>query len=466
MCRAFSTCRALLATLAWLAALSLPSPSRGALADGDWPRPQLGELGGASFTPLGAERAGNADGSIPPWTGGLTAPPASYRPGRHESDPWPEDRPLYTVTADNAGDYVELLSAGQRALLAAYPDSWRMPVYQSRRSAAYPDWVYQGVLDNARRFADADLEATYELARISSPFPIPRNGEQVMWNHNLRWRGLRVQSAVARAAVTPGGHYSLILGESDIGFPYGAPRETAFSAKHPNLLLALKSKFTAPSLLANDAFLTLEPIDHRVIPRASWAYLEALRRVVRRPRLAYNQPALNSDALRTVDDFELFNGATDRFEWTLLGKREMLIPYNAYRLHSGQLGPDDIVRPGHINPEHARYERHRVWVVEAKLKPDARHVYSRRVFYLDEDSWQVAVSENYDLDGELWRVAEAHILNFYTVPVPLATLYVYHDLKQRRYLLDGLDNQRAPLRFLDEADSREFSPNSLLYYVR
>jgi Protein of unknown function (DUF1329) len=432
----------------------------------DWPQPGVEALGGPDFTPLGAERGGNADGSIPPWTGGLQSPPASYVPGRHETDPWPGDEVLYTVTSDNAEQYADLLSPGQRALLAAYPDTWRLPVYQTRRSAAYPDWVYQGVIDNGRRFAKADLQATYELARIGSPFPVPRNGEQVMWNHNLRWRALRVQSDLARAAVTPAGHYTLVLGVSDIAFPYGTQDVTPFSTEHPNLLLAVKARFIAPSLLANDAFLALEPIDHRVSPRASWAYLDALRRVVRQPRLAYHQPATNTDSLRTVDDFELFNGATDRFEWTLLGKREMLIPYNAYRLHSDALKPDDIVRPGHINPEYARYERHRVWVVEGRLKPDARHVYSRRVFYLDEDSWQVAVSESYDLEGKLWRVAEAHILNFYTVPVPLATLYVYHDLKERRYLLDGLDNQRAPLRFLDHADPREFSPNSLLYYVR
>ena len=130
------------------------------------------------------------------------------------------------------------------------------------------------------------------------------------------------------------------------------------------------------------------------------------------------------------------------------------------------VGYDDILMVGHINPAHARYELHRVWVVEGRLKQDARHVYSRRVFYLDEDSWQIGVSENYDLKGNLWRVAEAHALNYYNVPVQLATLYVYHDLKQRRYIVDGIDNERPPYRFLTTADPRDFSPNSLLYYVR
>jgi hypothetical protein len=149
-----------------------------------------------------------------------------------------------------------------------------------------------------------------------------------------------------------------------------------------------------------------------------------------------------------------------------LGKREMLIAYNAYRLHSGEARVADIVRPGHINPEFARYELHRVWVVEGTLKPGKRHVYSKRVFYVDEDSWSIAASDSYDAQGKLWRTADAHAVNFYTVPVHLATLYVYHDLRSRRYLIDGLDNARKPWTFLEDGDPREFSPNSLLYYVR
>jgi hypothetical protein len=167
-----------------------------------------------------------------------------------------------------------------------------------------------------------------------------------------------------------------------------------------------------------------------------------------------------------VDDYELFNGATDRYDWTILGKREMLIPYNAYRIHSDQLDYDDILQIGHINPQHTRYELHRVWVVEGRLKDDAKHIYSRRVFYLDEDSWQIGVSESYDLEGKLWRVAESHALNYYNVPVHLSTLQVFHDLKERRYVAEGIDNQLKPYEFLTTADPREFSPNSLLYYAR
>ena len=425
------------------------------------------QLGGPVFTSLGAERQGNEAGTIPPWTGGIIQPPASYQPGKHETDPFPDDQIRYTVNARNVEQYAHLLSPGQRALLEAYPDTWRMNVYPTRRSASYPEWVYDAVAANATRAELAsEGRGGARNSKISSPFPIPKSGVEVVWNHNLRWRGLRLQRAVVRAAVTRAGRYNIVLGEADFGFPYGSPRETPFTRQYSNLMLAVKSKTVAPSLVNNNASLVIEPIDQSIEPRKSWLYSEPLRRVVRRPYFGYGLPAPDADALRTVDEFELFNGATDLFEWTLLGKKEHLIPYNAYRLHGETLDYPDILRTGHINPDHARYELHRVWVVEGRLKEGARHVYSRRVFYVDEDSWQIGVSDSYDLKGELWRTADAHALNYYTEPVQLGTLYVFHDLQNQRYLVDGLDNQRAPYKFLTTADPREFSPNSLAYYVR
>ncbi len=433
----------------------------------DIPQATPAELGGEQFTLMGAERPGNIQGTIPAWTGGLTTPPAGYRPGEHEVDPFADDKMLYAVSASNADEYRQVLSPGQQALLVAYPDTWHFNVYPSRRSAAYPSWVNEAVAANASRaFFATEGKGGARGSQIGSPFPIPSNGEQVVWNHNLRWRGIRVQRALARAAVTRSGRYTLVLGEVDIGFPYGARVETPFTKKYPNLMVAVKQKVVAPALLANEANLIIEPIDHSIEPRKAWTYNEALRRVVRTPLFQYGLPAPNSDSLRTVDEFELFSGPTDYFAWRLLGKREMLIAYNAYRLHSGEVRVADIIRPGHINPDLARYELHRVWVVEGTLKTGKRHVYGKRVFYVDEDSWSIAASDSYDTEGELWRTADAHAVNFYTIPVHLATLYVFHDLRTRRYLLDGLDNARKPWVFLNDADPREFSPNSLLYYVR
>lgn len=425
------------------------------------------EFPGPNLTPVGAERAGNAAGTIPPWTGGITAPPDSYIKGYHETNPFPADKPLFQINAANAQQYAQQLSPGQLALLAKYPDSWFMNVYETRRSASFPDFVYAAIGENA---SSAKVlmpdRGGVEGARVSSPFPQPKSGVEVVWNHNLRFRGLRVNRMEGGAALTRSGRYTLVVSRQDWGFPYGLPYPVPFTERYPNVLLAVKSKVLAPSLLSGDGTLVFETINQTGDPRKVWLYPRSLRRVLRSPLFAYEIPAGNTDGLRTVDDFGLYNGAPDRYEWTLLGKKEMYIPYNAYGLHGPRVGPDDIVRAGHINPEHARYELHRVWVVEGRLKSDARHIYSRRVFFVDEDSWQIAVADSYNMDDELWRVNEAHAINYYTVPVLWSTLEVYHDLLAERVLINGLDNLYSPYDFRAESDAREFSPNALIYYLR
>jgi hypothetical protein len=423
--------------------------------------------GQGGLTPIGAEQAGNDAGTIPPWMGGLTAPPASYQEGKHEASPFPNDKPLFQINAANAAQYAENLSPGQRALLERYPDSWHMNVYQSRRTASFPDFVYDAIASNAEtaRVLMEDRGGV-EDARVSSPFPRPQSGVEAIWNHNLRFRGLRVNRVEGYAPVTRSGRYTLILSRQDWAFPYAVQHPTPFTQRYPNVLLAVKSKVIAPSLLSGDGTLIFETINQTGDPRKAWRYPRALRRVLRSPFFGYELPSGNSDGLRTVDDFGLYNGSPDRYEWTLVGKQELYIPYNAYGLHGPQVGYEDIVRTGHISPEHARYELHRVWVVEGRLKEGERHIYGRRVFYLDEDSWQISVADSYNTDGELWRVNEAHAINYYTVPVLWTTLEVFHDLLAGRVLVEGLDNLHRPYEFRSTSDPREFSPNALIYYLR
>ena len=425
------------------------------------------KLDGPELTPLGAERAGNADGTIPPWNGGITEPPAGYVSGSQHLDPYADDPVLFYITAENMEAYADRLSAGQQALLRNYPQTWRMPVYPTRRSASYPDWVYAAVKTNATTATViTEGKGGVANANVSSPFPIPGSGVEVIWNHNLRWRGIRVKRSFGQAAVTRKGRYTVTLALQDIAYPYAAHPGDALRKEFPNMLMALKSKFIQPGLIAGEGTLILEPIDRTVDPRKSWSYNRASRRILRAPYIANDYPAFNTENLRTVDEFDMYNGSPAHYEWKLLGKQELYIPYNAYRIHSEDLEYDDIIKPKHINPDLARYELHRVWVVEGTLKPDMKHVYSRRVFYVDEDSWQIAVADNYDHDGALWRTSEAHALNYYEVPVLWSTLEVYHDLQKQRYLVGGLDNQRNPYRFSDAADPREFTPNALNYYIR
>jgi len=416
---------------------------------------------------VGAERAGNAAGTIPPWKGGLTEPPAGYVPGEQHVDPYPDDAVLTTITAANMEAYADNLSPGQQALLRVYPDSWYMQIYPARRSASYPEWVYRAVQDNAQTAtALRSGKGGVAGANVSSPFPVPASGVEVVWNHNLRWRGIRIHRSFGQAAVTRRGHYTVTFALQDFAFPYAAPPGDELREKFPNLLLAHKGKVIQPGLISGDGSLVLEPIDQTDAPRKSWTYSRNLRRILRAPYAANAYPAGNTDNLRTVDEFDMFNGSPEQYDWQLKGKQELFIPYNAYRIHAQELDYDDIVGKQHINPGLARYELHRVWVVEGTLKPGMKHIYGRRVFYIDEDSWQIAVADNYDLEGKLWRTSEAHALNYYEVPVQWSTLEVYYDLDKQRYLVSGLDNSRKPYQFSDTADPREFSPNALIYYIR
>jgi hypothetical protein len=428
---------------------------------------QAAALGGPGLTPLGAERAGNAEGTIPAWNGGITVPPAGYDPDTQHTDPFADDPLLFRISADNMDQFADKLSEGQQALLRAYPETWQLRVYPTRRSASYPDWVYAAVKANAST-AKVVREGKGGVtgANVSSPFPIPHSGVEVIWNHNLRWRGIRVSRSFGQAAVTRKGRYTVTLALQDWALPYGAPPGTELRDKFPNLLVALKSKTVQPGLLAGNGSLVLEPIDQTADPRKTWQYNRGLRRILRLPNVAHDFPAFDTDNLRTVDEFDMFNGSPEYYAWRLLGKRELYIPYNAYPIHSSDARYRDIIQARHINPELARYELHRVWVVEGTLKPGMKHIYSRRVFYLDEDSWQIAVADNYDKDGKLWRTSEAHALNYYQVPVQWSTLEVYYDLEANRYLVSGLDNQRTPYRFSDQADPREFSPTALSFYIR
>jgi hypothetical protein len=177
--------------------------------------------------------------------------------------------------------------------------------------------------------------------------------------------------------------------------------------------------------------------------------------------VGYDNPGTASDGMRTNDQFDMFSGATDRYDWTLVGKREIYVPYNSYILHSDSLTYKDILTPLHINPEFCRYELHRTWVVKATVKEGARHIYKSRTFYFDEDSWQILIMDLYDNRDQLWRVSEGHVINYYEVPTLFTTLEVHTDLQAGRYLAIGLDNESTMYQFNAKLTMDAFTPAAL-----
>jgi hypothetical protein len=418
---------------------------------------QIARLGN-DLTPLGGEMAGNKDGTIPPYEGGITSPPENYKKGMHHPDPFADDKILFTINKENMDQYTDKLTPGHKAMLDLY-DSFKMHVYQSRRTAAFPERIYEATKKVA---ATAELvENGYGVKNtvIGVPFPIPENGLHVIWNHILRYRGDTVSRQIAQAAPTRNGKYTLVLfdDEFDMLYAHDGMTEEALD----NKILMFKQKVTAPARLAGGILLVHETMNQVKEPRSAWLYNPGQRRVRRAPNVAYDNPGTAADGVRTSDQFDMFNGATDRYDWKLVGKKEIYVPYNSYKLHSDKLKYKDILTPLHINPEFCRYELHRVWVVDATLKKGSRHLYKRRTFYVDEDSWQVLLVDIYDNRDQLWRVSEGHVINYYEVPNLWTTLEVHIDLQSGRYLALGLDNESTMNDFSIKRTRQDYTPAAL-----
>jgi hypothetical protein len=426
------------------------------------------------LTPYGAERAGNKAGTIPEWKGGLMEKdiPESYKTGMHHPDPFKGDRPRFTITAQNMDQYADLLSDGLKGMLKTYPDTFYIPVYPTRRSASAPQWVYDNIYKNALNATLTNNGNGIKGAYAGIAFPIPVNADgkidplMVLWNHLTRWRGIFVKRDASEAVVQRGGDYALVTSEQEIDFVYyhkdGSEKDL------DNRLLYYVSKVKQPARLAGGAILVHDTIDRVKDPRKAWGYNAGQRRLRRAPNLAYDTPIASADGIIVADDVDIFNGAADRYDWKFLGKKEMIIPYNNYELDSRQVKYDDLLKAGHVNPKYTRYELHRVWVIEGTLTEGQRHIYSKRRFYLDEDSWNIALADQFDERGELWRVSISYLKNYYEVPVLWTALDVYHDLSSRRYYVAFLDNEEDhSLEFSDvPPPDRYFKPAALRRRMR
>ncbi len=410
-----------------------------------------------TLTPVGAEKAGNADGSIPAWTGGLTSAPAGYVPGKAHVDPFAAEKPLYEITAANMGQYAAMLSPGQQAMLRRYP-TWKLKVYPSHRTAAYPKDVYDAVIADATT-AELTPDGNGVMnATRSSPFPIPKSGLEAIWNHLLRYRGETTERYVKQVIPTPDGNFAPVQFLEKVLWAYGQKGQTVQSIN--NRLAFFLQEVTGPARLAGTILLVHETLNQAAEPRNAWTYNPGQRRVRRAPNVAYDNPGTASDGQRTTDQLDMFNGAPDRYTWTLKGRQEMIVPYNTYKLE-GTLPVNDVVKAGHLNPEALRYEKHRVWVAEATLKSGTSNVYAKRTFYFDEDSWQALVVDNYDSRGEIWRVSEAYPIQYYEQPLFWDNVHAHYDLQNGRYLAFGIKDGNDYIKFNVPLSIGDFSPDAL-----
>lgn len=413
---------------------------------------------GNSLTPLGGEKAANASGTIPAWEG-LASNAGSVDEKGFLSNPFADEKPLFIITANNVSQYSQFLTVGQLEMFKRY-NTYQMPIYPTHRTVAVPANVVADVRTNAIHTTLAPGGNGLEHFKNSYPFPIPQNGLEVIWNHLARYRGDTIKGYVALITAKQDDSFNTMVLEENFAFHNALV--TANSTKYAEMLALEKYRIVAPASSSGDGLLIWASLNQISNPRMAWSYATNQKRVRRAPQIAYDGTALPSDGLFNADDIDMFNGSPDRYNWQLVGKKEIYVPYNNYQLDSPQLTYKDIVQANHINPELTRYELHRVWHVIATLKPGQEHAYAKREFYFDEDSWQILHQDIYDENGQLWRVAESFFKQFYHQQIPWKSADIYYDLTNGSYAIHGLSNeQAASYQFNTEFVEADYSPNSL-----
>ncbi|MBT0961183.1 DUF1329 domain-containing protein [Denitromonas iodatirespirans] len=412
-----------------------------------------------TLTPLGAEKAGNKDGSIPAWTGGYSTVPAGFKPGNRRPDPFSAEKPLFSITAKNMAQYADKLSDGAQAMLKKYPDSYHIDVYPTHRTAVAPQWVYDNTFKNATRanLVEGAAGPMVEGAYGGIPFPIPKTGAEVMWNALLAWRGESWSWDGHNVLITPEGKAVVTAnGPGQLQMPYYfKDGETDFKGEY----WMLRRINAGPPIRAGEGILSrlnLDPENDR-----SWVYLTGQRRVRRLPNSCCDTPLPSAAGVLSIDEVSVYTGRMDTFNWKLLGKKEIFVPYNANKILQPTSNAD-VLGEHHLNPEHVRWELHRVWVVEASLAPGKRHLAPKSIYYIDEDTWMPLLGDRWDKSDRLWKTMWQMPFVMPDIPAVHTNLYGFYDLVSGAWFTIGIMNETTnqysvSTRYKDSF----FSPDSL-----
>jgi len=364
---------------------------------------------GTTLTEFGAIKAGNEDGSIPAYTGGLKMDRGK---GQSYADPFKGEKPLYTIDAKNVAKYASQLTEGTKALIKRFPDTYKVHVYPTHRSVWYPSWVIQNTLKNATTAklsgeiigdgVSGPDEGGFPFAGI--PFPIPKTGCEVMWNYKIHVSQPAIYSYNSAWLVDTAGRVSSLPDVVQYHLYPWYEQSKYIRSKGFDAVFGFSSLLTSPPSSAGTYFLNFYLPKGEGGGQQVWFYTPGQRRVRKAPEFAYDVPVASYGGVFFWDEVFGFVGRLDRFDYKLIGKKEIILPYNQYKI-SNQLQPNEFLGPKHLEPSAVRWEKHRVWVVDSTRKAGARHAYSRRTFYIDEDSWALLASESYDNAGSLWRYA-------------------------------------------------------------
>lgn len=430
--------------------------SYGLSAEAKVSREEAQQLGQA-LTPIGAERAGNAAGTIPEWK---AFRPYGSPPGKYALDPaMAAEKPLLTITKANMARYGEQLTAGHKKLLLSY-DSYKMTVFPTHREVSWPDEIADATQRNATSCERVSSDVL-DGCRLGFPFPIPRDGAEPIWNHKLKWRGEALTRYNNQLIVQTDGQYQLTKLVEDVSYPYA-------SIRHPVPITRTSGEFTkylsqtlAPPRLAGTYILLIDRVGAGGKGRLAWQFAPGMRRARRATHISFDNPYEGTDGHQFYDQIDMFNGSLSRYDWKLAGKREMYVSYHANRIAGSKTKYGDMATPRHLNQDLARYELHRIWVVEATVKPGMTHTLKRRVFYLDEDGWNILAVDGYDNRDQLYQFQEGHYLISARALAGFTSPEVIYHFDSGRYFVTGMANEDQPPNTAVHFEDDHFTPEAL-----
>jgi hypothetical protein len=359
-----------------------------------------------TLTPLGSERAGNADGSIPAWTGGYTTLPSGWQPGQSMPDFFADDQPVVVIDSSNMAEHADRLSEGTMAMMKKY--GFSIKVYPTHRTACAPQWVYDNIAKNATAAQPVAKGITWGFTNAYGgiPFPIPDTsdplmaGAQIIWNHNARWWGYSFESTPYSIVVNNGAPVVSAYSQTQYTFPYYD--QGGSLATYSGLISKQIAMQLAPANIRGqqiDSWIYSDPSQH---PEDVWEVLQGQGRIRKAPEVSYDTPSQFLDGVTNYDEYYGFNNSLQKYQWKYITKKEMYIPYNNNALANAPY--QQALLPHFVNPDLVRWELHRVWVVEATLAPGERNVLARRMLYVDEDTYTCAFVDAWDANDNLFHV--------------------------------------------------------------
>jgi hypothetical protein len=370
------------------------------------------------------------------------------------------------INASNMTQYADNLSEGVMAMMTKY--GYSIKVYPTHRTACAPQWVYDNIAKNC---VTAQLEAGggrlgFNNAYGGTPFPIPDTsdplaaGAEIIWNHETRWQGEAIQYSSTGWVVSGG---SPILSNAVPNFwRYPYYDKNGSLATFKGFINQEFDPLTGPPNLVGEEVIEWLHTDPYKYPDQIWELLNGQARVRRAPELNFDTPSSFADGLANYDEYYGFVDSLEKYDWKFLEKKEVYIPYN----NNGLFLPpvDQVFLPHFVNPDLVRWEKHRVWVVEATLHPGERNVLARRRFYVDEDRWAIALTDAWDADNALYHVQTT--FNIVRPDLPGTVLFgpVVYNLQKNQYVaLAGPWNSKADptLKFPSSLPDSMFDPENM-----